>query len=358
MISKLNMQIFKKSPWDDFKGDNEENIFTKKRKDQFNFDNFNFNDFNLNGKTIFLILAAALILWMTSGIYKVNDKKGEQAIVMRFGKFQRNASPGLNYHLPWPMENKIIEEVSKSRRVEIGYRSTGRARIGGATSARDIKTESLMLTGDENIIELNVDALWHIKDLSKYIFNIDNPKETIKAAAESAIREVIGNSPITSVLSDQKQPISIKIEKLIQRILDQYESGVEIEQVNLLRAEPPQEVIAAYRDVQTAKADKEKVINESEAYMNDILPRARGESSRITQQAEGYKAEVISKAKGNASRFNAIYKQYVASKEVTKNRLYLEAIESILEKSNKIIMGGEGMLPHMSVNQKNLFENK
>lgn len=354
MISKLYMQIFKKSPWDDFEQESEDNIFTKKRKkDQFNFDDFKFN---LNGKGVFIGIAILFSIWMASGIYEV--KEGEQAIVIRFGKFHRTGMPGLNYHLPSPIEKKTVEKVDQSRRVEIGYRSTGRARIGGAVSARDVKTESLMLTGDENIIELNVDAMWHIKDLSKYIFNIVDPQETVKAAAESAIREVIGNTPITSVLSNQKQAIAIKIETLMQQTLDQYESGVEIEQVKLLRAEPPKEVIAAYRDVQTAKADKEKVINEAEAYMNDILPRARGEAAKITQAAEGYKAEVISKAKGNSSRFNAIYKQYSASKDVTKSRLYLEAIESILQDSDKVIMGGEGMLPHMAVNQKNLFEKK
>ncbi len=355
MINKLYMQIFKKSPWDDFEGENEDNIFTKKRKDQFNLNDFNFN---FSGKTIFLILTALFLLWMSSGFFEVNDKEGEKAIVMRFGKFQRDATSGLNYHLPWPIEKKIIEQVAKSRRTEIGYRSTGYTRIGGATTARDVSSESLMLTGDENIIQLNVDVMWHIKGLSNYIFNVDNPEETVKAAAESAIREVIGNTPITSVLSNKKETVAVKIEELIQQILDQYESGVEIQQVKLLEAQPPESVIAAYRDVQTAKADKEKVINESEAYMNDILPKARGESARIIQEAEGYKAEVISKAKGNASRFNAIYRQYAASKDVTRNRLYLETIESILEESDKIIMGGEGMLPHMSVNQKNLFENK
>ena len=350
MISKLYMQIFKKSPWDDFEGDNEDNIFTKKRKDQFNLNNFNFN---FDKRAIFLILAALFLIWITSGIYRVEE--GEKAIVIRFGKFHRIGSPGLNYRLPRPIENEIVEKVDKSRRVEIGYRSTGQSSINGSFSSRDVKTESLMLTGDENIIELNVDAMWHINDLEKYIFNIENPRETVKAAAESAIREVIGNTPITSVLSNKKQFISDSIEKLLQKTLDQYESGVKIEQVKLLRAEPPKDVIAAYRDVQTAKADKEKVINEAEAYMNDILPRARGEAARITEKAEGYKSEVISQAKGNASRFNAIYKQYAASKEVTRNRLYLEAIESILAKSDKIIMGGEGMLPHMSINQKNLL---
>ena len=351
MITKIYMQIFKKSPWDDFEP--EENIFTKKRKDQFNLNNF---QFNFNKKTVFFAALVLLTMWLSSGVYEV--KEGEQAIVIRFGQFHRIGMPGLNYHFPNPIERIEKEEVDKSRRVEIGYRSTGRARTGGAVSSRDVKSESLMLTGDENIIELNVDTMWHIKDLSKYVFNIVNPRETVKAAAESAIREVIGNTPISSVLSNQKQMIAEKIEVLIQQTLDQYESGVEIEQVKLLRAEPPQEVIAAYRDVQTAKADKEKVINESEAYQNDILPRARGEAAKIIQGSEGYKAEVIAKAKGNTSRFNSIYKQYAISKDVTKNRLYLEAIENILQDSDKVIMGGEGMLPHMAVNQKGLLDNR
>lgn len=350
MISKIYGQIFKKSPWDDF--EQEENVFTKKRKmDQFNFNNF---QFNFSFKKVMLALAVLFALWLSSGIYEV--KEGQQAAVIRFGKYHRVAMPGLNYHLPAPIEHKIIEKVDESRRIEIGYRSTGRSRAGGAVSSRDIKSESIMLTGDENIIELHVDAMWHINDLSKYIFNLVNQQETVKAAAESAIREVIGNTPITSVLSNQKQAIADKVEVLIQQILDQYEAGVTIEQVKLLRAEPPQEVIAAYRDVQTAKADKEKVINESEAYQNDILPRARGEAAKVVQEAEGYKAEVIAKATGNSARFNLLYKQYIISKEVTRSRLYIETIESILRDSDKVIMGGDGMLPHMAVNQKNLFE--
>jgi len=264
--------------------------------------------------------------------------------------------PGLNYHAPAPFEKTIIEKVDESRRIEIGYRSTGRSRAGGAVSTRDIKSESIMLTGDENIIELHVDVMWHINDLSKYIFNLNEQQETVKAISESAIREVIGNTPISSVLSNQKQAIGDKIEILIQQILNQYGAGVMVEQVKLLRAEPPEEVIAAYRDVQTAKADKEKVINESEAYQNDVLPRARGESAKIHEEAEGYKAEVIAKANGNAARFNSLYTQYSMGKEVTRSRLYIETMESILQDTNKIIMGSEGMLPHMAVNQKNLFE--
>jgi membrane protease subunit HflK len=350
MISKIYGQVFKKSPWEG--SEQEENIFTKKRKkEQFNFNNFQFN-FSL--KTVLLVLLALLALWIGSGFYKVQE--GQQAVIMRFGKYNRVAMPGLNYHAPAPFEADIIEKVDESRRIEIGYRSTGRSRAGGAVSARDIKGESIMLTGDENIIELHVDVMWHINDLSKYIFNLIDQQETVKAISESAIREVIGNTPITSVLSNQKQSIADKVEELIQQILNQYGAGVTVEQVKLLRAEPPEEVIAAYRDVQTAKADKEKVINESEAYQNDVLPRARGESAKIHEEAEGYKAEIIAKANGNAARFNSLYKQYAMSKDVTRSRLHIEAMEFILQDANKIIMGGDGMLPHMALNQKNLFD--
>ncbi len=355
MLSKIYGQILKKSPWGDFEQDEaQDNIFTKKRKkDQFNFDDFKFK-FNFDLNIVWIVLAVLFVIWLSSGIYEIRE--GQRSVVIRLGKFNRIALPGLNYHFPAPFEKIEIEEVDKSRRIEIGYVATGRSSGGGSVSYRDVKSESIMLTGDENIIELNVDVMWHINSLSNYIFNVVNQEKTVKSVAESAIREIIGNTPISAVLSNQKQAIANRIEALIQQILDQYGAGVTIEQVKLLRAEPPQEVIAAYRDVQTAKADKEKVINEAEAYQNDLLPRARGEAAKVVQEAEGYKAEVTAMATGNAARFNSLYKQYVVGKDVTRSRLYLEAVESILQNSDKVIMGGNGMLPHMSVNQKNVLE--
>jgi membrane protease subunit HflK len=295
------------------------------------------------------VLAAivAVGLWAGSGFYRINE--GEKALVIRFGKFNRLAHPGLNYHLPFPVETTIVEKVSRSRRIEIGYRSTGMVRTSGTSSSSDIKNESIMLTGDENIVQLHVDVTWHIGDLTKYYFNVMDPQETVKAAAESAIREVVGSTPITSILSNQKQAISSRIENLIQAILNQYNSGVELEQVKLLRAEPPEEVISAYRDVQTAKADKEKIINQSESYRNDILPRARGQAAQITEEGKGYKRAIISEANGDVSRFNSIYQQYITEKDVTRSRLYIESVESILRGANKVIIGGEGMLPHMAI---------
>lgn len=351
MINKIYDGIFRKSPWDDLE-EGEENIFTKKRKNQFNLNDF---QFNFEKKSFILGIMALLLLWLGSGVYNIEE--GEEAAIIRFGRFDRIGTPGLNYHLPYPIETKEVEKVNQSRRIEIGYRSSGKGQTSTAqNSLRDINSESIMLTGDENIVELNVDVMWHISSLADYIFNVSNPHDTVKSAAESAIREVIGNTPISSVLSNQKQAITEKVENLIQQTLNQYHAGVMIEQVQLLRAEPPKEVIQAYRDVQTAKADKEKEINQAQSYSNDIIPKARGQAAKALEGAEGYKAEVIAKAKGDASRFNSIYSEYAMGKEVTTSRLYLEAIEKILQDSSKVIMGGEGMLPHMSVNQKEILE--
>lgn len=344
----FNRGIFKKSPWDDFE---EENIFTKKRKDQFNFRDLQFN-FN---KNIFVLVFVLLALWwLGNGIYKVQE--GEQGAVLRFGRFDRIGTPGLNYHLPWPFESVLIERVNKSRRIEIGYRSTGVSRKGGSVSTQDVSNESNMLTGDENIVELNVDVMWSISNLHDYLFNVIDPQDTVKASAESAIRDVIGNTPIASVLSNRKQEISENIEKLIQEILDTYKTGVQIEQVQLLKAEPPKEVIQAYRDVQIARSDKEREINQAQAYSNDIIPRARGEAAKILQEAEGYKAEVIARAEGDAARFDFVYKQYISERDVTRSRLYIETVEHVLERTNKVVVGGDGMLPHMAISKNGILE--
>lgn len=352
MINRIYSQILKKSPWEDSEEENkkaEYNIFTRPRKNgNFNINNF-YNKLNFNTNIVILLLLSLVAIWFASGIYEI--KEGEESAVMRFGKFVRKGSPGLNYHLPLPFEQVIIEKVNQSRRMEIGYRSAGGIR-SSIDNSKSIVGESTMLTGDENIITLNCDVMWHIGNLEKFIFNIVNPENSVKTAAEGAIREVIGNTPISSILSDQKQEITNKIESLTQKILDHYGAGVIIEKVQLLKAEPPAEVIDAYRDVQTSKADKERSINQAQSYNNDILPKARGEAAKIIQEAEGYRQEVISRAEGDTKRFAAIYKQYAANKSITKDRLYLETIEEILTGSNKVIMGTNGVLPHMAIQQK------
>lgn len=344
MLNKKNISIFQKSPWKDSDNDKEDNIFTRPHKNQFNFDKFQFQ-FNFNAKTIILAILAGFVLWLASGIYEI--KEGEEAAVTRFGRFVRKGYPGLNYHLPAPFERIIIEKVKQSRRIEIGYRTNSSMR-GGGDNTKSIVGESIMLTGDENIIALNCDVMWHINNLEDFIFNVQKPEETVKAAVESAVREVIGNTPISWVLSDQKQEITYKIEKLAQKILDSYNTGVMIEKVQLLKAEPPAEVIDAYRDVQTSKADKEKEINTAQAYNNKILPEARGAAAKIIQEAEAYREEIISKAEGDSQRFNAIYKQYVIGKQVTRDRLYLEVAEEVLTGTNKTIINN-ALLPHMAI---------
>ncbi len=340
MIKKL---FLKKSPWDN--DSKVENIFTRKKTD-FNLQFLKDLQFDPSPRTFLMIIAGLLMVWLLSGIYKVQE--GEEAVIIRFGKFVRTGTAGLNYHLPSPFETLVIERVNKSRRVEIGYRSS-QGYQGG--SSNYIAAESLMLTGDQNIIDLNCDVMWHIKNLEAYVFNSASPEETVKAAAESAIREVIGASTIVSVLSNQKQEIADKIEKLTQKILDNYNVGITIEKVQLLKAEPPAEVIDAYRDVQTSRADKERSINQAQSYSNDVLPKARGEAAKITQEAEGYKQSAISKAEGDTNRFKAILSQYNNSKQVTRDRLYLEMVEQVLGGSKKVIMGAE-TLPHMAIDQK------
>lgn len=349
MAYKLNNNIFNKSPWDD--NSDIKDIFNKVRKNRINFDLNNFN-FKNSGKLIALVVLAIFGLWLSSGIYEV--KEGEEAAVIRFGRFIRKGYAGLNYHLPSPFEEVIIEKVNQSRRIEIGYRSGSQSRAGGE-AGKIIEAESTMLTGDENIFVLNCDIMWHIDNLENYIFSIVNPEETVKTAVESAIREIIGKTYISSILSNQKQQITKEIEELSQKILDRYTDGVRtviIDNVQLLKAEPPTEVIAAYRDVQTSKADKEREINQAESYNNDILPRARGDAAKIMQEAEGYKQAVIARAEGDAQRFTAIYSQYANNKQVTKDRLSLEAIEDILQGANKTIVGADGTLPHLAITPK------
>ncbi|MDX1924175.1 MAG: FtsH protease activity modulator HflK [Rickettsiaceae bacterium] len=334
-----------KSPWDE--EDNDDGFFkSSKNKKNFGFDDIKFPDFKpFSPKNTVIVVVAIFILWIISGFYKINE--GEEAAVLRFGKYVRTSTPGLNYRLPFPFEEVIIEPVSKSRRIEIGYRSNPY----GGDKQKFVPHESKMLTGDENIIELNCDVMWHIDNLQFYLFNVSSPEETVKTSAESAIREVIGETPISSALSNQKQEIASKIEHLVQKTLDSYNSGITVEMVQLLKAEPPEEVISAYRDVQTSRADKEREINQAIAYNNDILPKARGDAAKLMQIAEGYKQEVISKAEGDSKRFLSIYAQYQVQKDLTKSRLYLDTMEEVLMNANKIIIG-HSVLPHMALEKK------
>ncbi len=287
------------------------------------------------GKPIVFGLVVLIIIWALSGLYRVLPD--EQGVVMRFGKFVSTTQPGLNYHIPYPIETVLTPKVTKVNRLDIGFRSE---RDSGFSSGgvADVPEESLMLTGDENIVNIDFSVFWVIKDAGKFLFKIQDPIGTVKAAAETAMREVIAKSNIQPILTEGRSRIEIETQDIIQNILDEYESGIQITQVQTQKADPPDQVIDAFRDVQAARADMERSKNEAEAYANDVIPRARGEAQKILQAAEAYKKEVVAKAEGEASRFVAIYEEYVKAKTVTQERMYLETMEKVLADIDKVII--------------------
>ena len=298
-------------------------------------------------KPIFLALIVVVILWALSGLYRVLPD--EQGVVLRFGKFIKTTQPGLNYHLPLPIESVLTPKVTKVNRMDIGFRSE---RDTGFTSSSvaDVPEESLMLTGDENIVDINYSVFWVIKDAQKFLFNIQSPVETVKAASETAMREVIAKNKIQNILTEGRSKIEVEVQEIAQLILDEYGSGIQLTQVQTQQADPPEQVIDAFRDVQAARADRERSKNEAEAYANDVIPRARGEAEQVLQQAEAYKKEVVAKAEGEASRFLAIYNEYKNAKQVTQERMYLETMEKVLADIDKVIIdkeSGSGVVPYL-----------
>ena len=298
-------------------------------------------------KPIIVGLLIIITLWGLSGLYRVLPD--EQGVVLRFGKFVNTTQPGLNYHFPYPIESVITPKVTKVNRMDIGFRSE---RDSGFSSGgvADVPEESLMLTGDENIVNIDFSVFWVIKDAGNFLFKIQDPEGTVKAAAETAMREVIARSNIQPILTEGRSVIETETQEIIQKILDEYTSGIQITQVQTQKADPPDQVIDAFRDVQAARADMERSKNEAEAYANDVIPRARGEAAKILQAAEAYKKEVVAKAEGEASRFLAIYNEYKNAKSVTQERMYLETMEKVLADIDKVIIeknAGSGVVPYL-----------
>lgn len=282
------------------------------------------------------------------GIYKVDTD--ENAAVLYFGKFYSVATPGLNYHIPYPFGEVIKKSVTTVNTEEFGFASNAKK-----SESRNFDAESLMLTGDENIVDIEFQVQWQIADIKDFAFNIADPNQSIRKAAESAMREIIARTPIVDALSDGKSKIEQDTRDLLQQILNSYQAGVRIVVVQLRRVDPPLQVIDAFRDVQTAKADKEKEINQAQAYANDIIPRARGAAAQETQQAEAYQKEVVTNAEGEAGRFVSVYNQYVKSKQVTKKRIYLETMEKIYHDNDKIFIdksaSKSGVMPIYPLNE-------
>lgn len=302
----------------------------------------------------FAALAAAG-LWLASGFYRVQPD--EQGVVLRFGAFDRTTLPGLNYHLPYPVETVLRPQVTRINRIDIGYRSgSGDARTvtGRDLPLRDVAAESLMLTGDENIIDINAAVFWRIRDAGAFLFATRNPATTVRSAAESVMREVIGRTPIQPALTDARAQIEASVAKGVQTILDQYGSGVEITQVQLQKVDPPAAVIESFRDVQRANTDADRMRNEAESYRNDIVPRARGDAARLTAEADAARQSSIAEASGQAQRFLSVLKAYEAAKDVTMERLYIETMQEILSKTPTVVVdtAAQNIIPYLSLGEQ------
>ena len=311
-----------------------------------------FNSLDLKPTTIaILALITILLLWCLSGFYIVQE--GERAAVTRFGGYVATTGPGPNYHFPYPIEAVTKVQVDHVQKEEVGFRSSS---PNASQTQKALSEESLMLTGDENIADINFFVQWRVDNIRDYLYNVESIKSTVKRAAESAMREVVGNTTIAQAQTDGRAQVEHDAQELLQKTLDGYKAGVKIETLRLLKVDPPQEVIDAFRDVQTARADKESRINQAESVRNDILPRARGEAAQIVQDAEGYKKQTIVQAQGNAKRFKDIYNQYVNTKDITKARMYIETMEEILTDIDKVIISeniGKSTVPYLPLSQLN-----
>ncbi len=300
-----------------------------------------------------LIVLAVALLWMASGIYIVEPD--ETGVVQRFGAYAYTTGPGPHYHLPYPVETVQTPKVSQVRRIEVGFRTLG-GREGQGQQYRDVPEESLMLTGDENIVDVQFIVQYQISDPVEYLFRLDRPDETLKNAAEAAMREVIGNDKIDSALTDGKVNIQTATMALLQQMMDRYDSGIDVVAVQLQDVHPPRDVIDAFKDVASAREDRVRLVNEAEAYRNDILPKARGQAATLENQAMAYKDQAVLKARGEASRFSALAAEYAKAPEVTRERLYLEGMETILKNPalDKIILSDEALrqaVPYLPLDQ-------
>ncbi len=309
----------------------------------------------LRGPIGIIVLVLAAYIGFTLFTFRVQP--GEEGVVLRFGEWSRTEPPGLHYRLPFPVETVMMPEVERQRRVDIGFHVEDQPNRRQRQSTARVLEESLMLTGDENIVEIAFTVFWRINDPKKYLFNIQDPQElTVRVVAESAMREVIGKTEIQFALTQGRSQIQQEAQAIIQATLDDYEAGISITEVNLARVDPPSQVIESFRDVQAAEADRDRFKNEAQAYANSIIPEARGEAERLIQGAEAYKAEVIATSAGEAARFMSVYTEYAQAKDVTRKRIYLETMEGIMGGMNKIILddrAGSGVVPYLPLPEIN-----
>jgi len=288
-----------------------------------------------SGANFGMLIGLAVLIWMASGIYIVDE--GNRGVILRFGEYHETTLPGPHWRFPRPIDSAMIINVDQQRFIEIGYRSGANQQASSG-----VRKEALMLTEDENIIDVRLAVQYKVKSAQDYIFNVRAPEVTLKQSAESALRAVIGKNKMDFVLTEGRSEVVAKVETKLQAMLDDYETGLVISTVNLVEAQPPEEVQGAFSDAIRAREDEQRFINESQAYSNEIIPKARGAASRIVQEAEAYEERVKAEASGDASRFNQLLVQYEAAPEVTRQRLYLETMEDVLGNSKKVIMDVKG----------------
>ncbi|NNL78063.1 MAG: FtsH protease activity modulator HflK, partial [Desulfobacterales bacterium] len=280
-----------------------------------------------------VIIGAGIILLLLSCVYTVDQQ--EEAVVLRFGEYQRTAPSGLNFKMPTPIETVMKRKTREVQKID----------IGGTVAASE------MLTGDENIVDIDFSVLWRINNLENYLFNVDDTDTAVKAVAESAMREIIGKSNLEDIITTERLKVTTDVKDLMQATLDEYEAGVVIVEVQLQKADPPGEVVEAFRDVVNAAQDAETVINQATEYANKIIPEAEGTAAKIIQDAEAYQGRVTAEANGEAERFRLIFKEYKAAPRVTRQRMYLETIEEVYENSEKLVLdndAGSGVVPYLS----------
>lgn len=303
------------------------------------------------------LIFVILLVWLSTGFYKVQDDGGEVALILRFGKLVRVAQPGLHYRLPNPIESEIRVKMAVLNKIDGGLREDS------PKSSQEALEQTLILTGDENMIHTNYTVLWKIKDAAEFVFTVRDPEGTIKVAAESAIREILGQTPARQALTAGRESIGTQAQELLQKILDMYKMGVQVVSIQLQRVEPPVQVIQAFNDMQASLVDADRLRNEAEAYRNDILPRARGEAEKIIQDAEAYQQQVVAIAEGEAARFNVALAAYNIHPEVAKKRLYLDTMQQVLKRAQKTIIDGKtgnGIVPYFSLqrDEKNNPQSK
>ena len=278
-----------------------------------------------------LIVAIAIALWLASGFYIVDAS--QRGVVLRFGKYLQTTQPGLQWHIPFPVESAEIVNVSQVRTVEVGYRANVKSKV---------LKESLMLTDDENIIDLQFAVQYLVKNPQEFLFNNRNPDDAVMQAAETAIREVVGKNKMDFVLYEGREQVAASVQKLLQEILDRYQTGIEVSKVTMQNAQPPEQVQAAFDDAVKAGQDRERLKNEGQAYANDVIPRAAGMASRLTQEADGYRQRVISTAEGDASRFRQVLVEYQKAPAVTRDRMYLDTMQQIFGSVSKVLVDQKG----------------